>query len=200
MYSRIKYALNRKELEGGKIMRVPTTENEFITTVNYIKNNLEDTKLPLHPNKTIIQAFVCRILTLYNSEGVERIPNRILGVMLYCYIKNSAEISKVSIKEEMENLFDSYDSGLNWNELFSLALGKRWTIVGEQKGKKYYLGLVEGRGRLSYAVLIEPKIFDTKRKAQEEANKIIKNINGLMKDGRARKEYWRKTKVYVKEV
>lgn len=181
-------------------MRVPTTENEFITTVNYIKNNLEDTKLPLHPNKTIIQAFVCRILTLYNSEGVERIPNRILGVMLYCYIKNSAEISKVSIKEEMENLFDSYDSGLNWNELFSLALGKRWTIVGEQKGKKYYLGLGEGRGRLSYAVLIEPKIFDTKRKAQEEANKIIKNINGLMKDGRARKEYWRKTKVYVEEI
>lgn len=181
-------------------MRVPTTENEFIITVSYIKNNLGDTKLPLHPNKTIIQEFICRILTLYNSEGVERIPNRILGIMLYCYVKNGAEISKVSIKEEMENLFYSYDGGLNWRELFSLALGKRWTILGEQKDKKYYLGLGKGKGRLSYSVLIEPKIFDTKEKAQEEADKIINNINGLMEDDRVRKEYWRKTKIYVEEV
>ncbi|MDY2630088.1 MAG: hypothetical protein SOV85_01855 [Clostridium sp.] len=121
---------------------------------------------------------------------------------MYSYVKYNAELQNISIKEYMIRLFgkEYCEYNFDWEDLFSDALIKGYTVIGEQCETKYYLGLGNGNGRLSYSVLKEPKIFYTKEKAQEEANIICKNINEWIKDERRIKEYWDSTKIYVEEV
>lgn len=112
-------------------MKIPETRDEFIKIITHVNQYLRNFEVPVYSNLTVIQEFICRILNLLETEGIENIPDETLGTILYSYVKYNAELQNISIKEYMIRLFgkEYCEYNFDWEDLFSDALIKGYTVI-----------------------------------------------------------------------